>query len=139
FGMGLVPVWPMAWLFPLPVLAFAYRAPARATIVVAIGAWIVGSIGWAVFLRGALRVPIPIVAMLLLVPGVLFAGVVLLSRALLHRGAPWSAALAVPAAWTTGEVLTAVTSPHGTAGSFAYSQADVLPVVQLASVTGLFG
>ena len=30
-------------------------------------------------------------------------------------------------------------APHGTAGSLAYSQADVLTLVQLASVTGLAG
>jgi apolipoprotein N-acyltransferase len=30
-------------------------------------------------------------------------------------------------------------SPHGTFGCLAYSQTDVLPVVQLASVTGMWG
>src|SRR5437764_4347723 len=101
FGIGVVPVWPIAWLFPLPLLAVAYRAPVRAAVAVAMSAWLLGSFGWAVFLLGALHVPIPVVAMMLLVPGVLFCGVVVLSRALLHRGAVWCAALAVPATWAT--------------------------------------
>ena len=37
------------------------------------------------------------------------------------------------------ELLFARVSPHGTAGSLAYSQMDALPVVQIASVTGLWG
>jgi len=37
------------------------------------------------------------------------------------------------------EYLVSRSGPHGTFGSLGYSQTDLLPLVQLASVTGIFG
>jgi apolipoprotein N-acyltransferase len=68
-----------------------------------------------------------------------FAAAVLLFRALLLRGAPWSALLAFPAVWVTNEYVRNLVTPHGTAGSFAYSQLHFLPFLQLASITGPWG
>jgi len=70
---------------------------------------------------------------------VVFVLVVLAFRALVRRGAPWSAALCVPVLWVVFEFAGTRISPHGSAGSLAYSQADVLPIARLASVTGLSG
>ena len=72
-------------------------------------------------------------------PGAVFGLVVLLWRRLMLRGAAALAVIAAPAAWTSYEFLTSLVSPHGTFGDLAYEQMDVLPVVQLASVTGLLG
>jgi apolipoprotein N-acyltransferase len=74
-----------------------------------------------------------------LAPALSFALIVLLFRALLRRGAVWEAALAVPAGWVSYEYLLSVFSPHGTWGSVAYSEMNFLPVLQLASVTGIWG
>jgi apolipoprotein N-acyltransferase len=51
----------------------------------------------------------------------------------------WIAAFGFPLAWTTYEFLASLVSPHGTALSLAYTQVSVLPVIQLASVTGIWG
>jgi apolipoprotein N-acyltransferase len=47
--------------------------------------------------------------------------------------------LVFPAAVTTAEFLSASASAYGTAGSAAYSQYAGLPLLQLASVTGIWG
>jgi len=139
FGTGLDPSWPLAWLAPLPVLVIAVRASVTVTLGVALGAWVLGHLYLWMFLRGALRVPPPVVILVIAGPAVAFGLIVLVARALVRCRAPWSAALAVPAMWVTLEFVVARVSPHGTAGDLAYSQMDVLPVVQLASVTGLWG
>jgi apolipoprotein N-acyltransferase len=41
--------------------------------------------------------------------------------------------------WVSFEYLRNLTTPHGTAGSFAYSQLSFLPFLQLASITGPWG
>lgn len=138
-GAGLEPRWPLAWLAPLPVLAAAYRLPRWPAAGLAFSAWVLGWIPFGVFLLRSLGVPVVIVAITVVGPGIVFALVVLASRALLQRGAVWAAALAFPALWVSFELLLARTSPHGTAGSIAYSQADLLPLVQLVSITGLSG
>jgi apolipoprotein N-acyltransferase len=68
-----------------------------------------------------------------------FALSVLLFRALLLRGAPWTALLAIPSIWVSAEYARNLITPHGTAGSLAYSQLKFLPFLQLASITGPWG
>jgi apolipoprotein N-acyltransferase len=68
-----------------------------------------------------------------------FAAAVLLFRTLVLRGAVWSALLALPSLWVALEYLRNVATPHGTAGSLAYSQLSFLPFLQLASITGPWG
>src|SRR5437868_1658007 len=121
FGTGLEPLWPLAWVAPFPVLAIAYRTSTRLAVVTALGAWCLGYLAIAAFLGRTLHVPLPIVAVTVGIPGLVFVGTMLVSRALLHRGAPFAAALAFPALWVSFELLLARTSPHGTAGSVAYS------------------
>jgi len=60
-------------------------------------------------------------------------------RAVARRAGTLVTALAYPALVVTMEYLLSLGSPNGTFGSVAYSQADILAVVQLASVTGLWG
>lgn len=68
-----------------------------------------------------------------------FAADMLLFRALVRRGALWSALPAFPAAWVSFEYVRDLTTSYGTAGSFAYSQLNFLPFLQLASITGPWG
>ena len=64
---------------------------------------------------------------------------VLFTRSFLRRGSLFLAALAFPVYWVTYEYLTAMASPHSTWGNLAYTQMDFLPLIQIASVTGLWG
>lgn len=138
FGTGLSPWWPLVWLAPLPVLLFAARGE-RGVALVAVLSWLLGSLNLWNYLHGAGLIPIPILVLILGLPAVVFALAVSLFRALLRRGAPWTAWLAFPAAWVSFEYLLDVTSPHGTAGSLSYSQLKFLPLLQLASLTGPWG
>ncbi len=70
---------------------------------------------------------------------IVFAAAVLLFRALVLRGAVWSAVVALPASWVALEYLRNLTTPHGTGGSLAYSQLHFLPFLQIASITGPWG
>lgn len=51
----------------------------------------------------------------------------------------WGGVVAFPAAWTSYEFLMSLMSSDGTALNLAYSQAGMLPLIQLASVTGIWG
>jgi len=139
FGTGLTPVPWVTWLAPLPVLVLAHRAGARTAFVAASAAWLGGETAmWGYFL-GTVRIPPPMVVSMLVGSALLFGLVVLLSRALMLRGRPLSAAAVVPAAWVVVEWAVSVLSPNGAWWSLAYTQADVLPVLQTVSVTGPWG
>jgi len=134
-GLG---VWPLlAWLAPLPVLRYAHRETIPRTAFVAFAAHLLGSLNLFAYLATVL--PLGIVPLVLAIPSAGFAASVALGAFALQRIAPWAAVFAFPLAWTSFEFLVSLVSPHGTAISQAYSQTDVLALLQLVSLTGLFG
>jgi apolipoprotein N-acyltransferase len=139
FGNGLEPLWPLMWLFPLPLLLFALRSKWWAAALTTVAAMMLGNLNlWSYLVRG-LGLPVAAWVGIFLAASVGFALGVLLFRALVLRGAVWSGLLALPALWVTSEYVRNLTSPHGTAGSFAYSQLKFLAFLQLASITGPWG
>jgi apolipoprotein N-acyltransferase len=138
FGNGLNPIWPLVWLAPLPVLVFALRSSWRATAVTAFLSVILGSLNLWHYLR-VLHAPPSVWMIIFTIAALVFMVAVLLFRALVLRGAAWSALVAFPAAWVAYEYIRNVTTSGGTAGSFAYSQLHFLPFLQLASLTGPWG
>jgi len=139
FGNGLNPVWPLMWFAMLPVLWFALRSSWWSTAIVAVLSMMLGGLNMWGYLHHVLGAPALVWFAVYLVAAVAFAGGVLLFRALVLRGAVWSALLALPAAWVSLEYMRNLTTPHGTAGSLAYSQLSFLPFLQVASLTGPWG
>lgn len=139
FATGLEPVAALTWIAAWPVLVAAHRSGGWRGFALAFGAWCIGGAGLASYLHGTLSIPLPIVALALAIPALQFGLVVALSRALAARGRPLAAAIALPAAWVALDYLQSLGSPHGTFGNLAYTQLDLLPVVQMASLTGVWG
>jgi apolipoprotein N-acyltransferase len=139
FGMSLHPIWLLMWLAPIPVLWFAGRSPVLLSFVVAAAAWLCGALSWWSYLRDYVEAPFVASATALAVPSVLFAGAVLLWRRLLLGGHLWTAVLSLPAAITAIGFIGQILSPNSTFGNIAYSQMDFLPLLQIASITGIWG
>jgi apolipoprotein N-acyltransferase len=137
-GNGLTPVWPLLWFAPLPVLLFALRGSLWSTGAVAFFAVFISGLNFWHYLR-VLGAPPVAWAIVFGTGALIFAAIVLVFRALARRHAFWSALLAVPAMWVSFEYIRNLTTPHGTAGSFAYSQLSFLPFLQVASLTGPWG
>jgi apolipoprotein N-acyltransferase len=139
FGNGLHPAWPLMWIAIVPVLLFSLRGSAWATAATAIAAMMLGYLSLWSYFTTTLGMPAFAWLAVFLSASVGFAAAVLLFRARVLRGAVWSALLALPAGWVTLEYVRSVTTPHGSAGSLAYSQLQFLPFLQLASITGPWG
>ncbi|GAA1287127.1 apolipoprotein N-acyltransferase [Planotetraspora silvatica] len=139
FGTGLHPVWWLTWLAPLPVLFLARRAGGGTAFAAGALVWLAGQAQmWPYFTR-TLEMPPALAAALIIGPALCYGLGVLLFRTLLVRGRPLLAAAAVPAVWVTTEYAMDLAGPHGAWWSLAYTQADFLPVLQTASVTGVWG
>src|ERR1700691_5212202 len=139
WGNGLMPVWPLMWVAPLPVLlyALASRAWWRSGMV-AFAAWLVGGLNLLGYMRHGC-VPFLGGLMAFGVEALVFALGVLLMRGLARRGAVWSAWVALPAVWVTFEYVRNLLWPHGSGACIAYSQLNFLPFLQLASLAGPWG
>ena len=137
-GTGLHPLWWLTWLAPLPILLIAPRLGGWSAFFAAAVAWYVGSLNlWHYLLANFAT--IPLVVVFSAIPSCLFALDVLLWRTFVLRGSPWKAAVAYPAFWVAFEYLYNLVSPNATFGNLAYTQMDFLPVLQIASVAGIWG
>lgn len=138
FGTGLHPLWWLTWLAPIPVLLVAPRLSHRAAFAVAFLAWAAGGLNLWRYFRVSLSAPLLITLAVIVVPAVVFALDVCLYRWLIGKST-WRAALVFPSFWVFYEFFSELTSIHSTFGNLAYSQMDFLPVLQVASVTGIWG
>jgi apolipoprotein N-acyltransferase len=136
-GTGLHPQWWAAWLAPVPPLLYAYRSKAVAACLVAFTAYAAGSTNLLLYFR-VLELPIAIRILALTGPSVVFALGILLSRTLFLRRQYFLAIVALPTVWVSFEYLNSL-GANGTALNLAYSQMNFLPILQLASVTGIWG
>src|ERR1022692_4750411 len=136
-SIGLGEFWPAAWIAPIPVLLVAFRSSWRTAALAAFAAYFLGSLNLFAFL--AKIAPVLLLVAELAVIALIFAAAVLVARFAVRRLPGWASAFAFPAAWTSYKFLSSLVSPHSTSLSLAYAQTDVLPLIQIASVTGLWG
>ena len=122
----------------LPVLLIAPRVRWPWAAGAAAAGWVIGQSGLWAYFTTTLEMPPPIVVGVLACYPLLAVGGTVLFRALIRQGRPVAAALAVPAVWTAGEYLLSF-QPHGAWLSLGYTQAGVLPVLQVAAVAGVWG
>lgn len=139
FGTGLHPWWPCMWFAGLPVLLFVCRSSAWSAGVAAFVAWGLGGLNMWPYFSGVLHVSAGTQIVIFTMSPLWFVVAAMLFRALVRRKAFWSATFAFPAAWIAFEYVINLISPHGTFGSYSYSQLNFLPILQVASVTGPWG
>jgi apolipoprotein N-acyltransferase len=135
FGTGLHPLWLLTWLAPIPVIAFAYRS--RPVAGFATAAYAFGALNLFAYFR-ILEVPTAIRVLAFVGPAMIFGAGVALSAAFFRRNRPLEAALALPCLWVAFEFAFSF-GKDGTALNLAYSQMNCLPLIQIASVTGIWG
>ena len=136
-GSGLAPIWLCTWLASVPVLWFAPQVSARHAFFVSATAYSLGGLNEWSYSR--LVLPTWLVTSLLLFGGCLFGLGVLLFRGRIMRRKIWQAVFIFPAFWAIVTYLISIISIHGTFGDIGYSQMNFLPVVQVASITGISG
>ncbi len=138
-GTGLHPVWWLMWFATVPVLLLSPRVGAWRAFWVSVLAWFFGALNMWHYLRTLLGVPIVAVLLSFIIPGCFFGLAVLAFRAFVRRGALWQAVFAFSSIWVAFEYLAETFSPHSTFGNLGYTQMDCLPLLQIVSLTGIWG
>jgi apolipoprotein N-acyltransferase len=128
----------LLWVALAPVVGVGLRTTITRASLAACIAGTIGGLGLLVVYRGT---PLPALGLALgaLVSGILLAFVVAAARLAGDRLGAAAFVLAFATGATIVDCAAARLSPHGTAGSQAYSQASFLPLLQLAAWTGLWG
>ena len=134
-GFGRWMVAPAAWLAPVFLLHYAREAPLGGLVVL----WLVLVLAAGASNRGV--IPLKGLGYGGVVAGIAAAMTVpfLMDRLFAAQpGGVWST-LVFPVTWTAVGFLTARFNPFGTWGMLAYTQHGIGPLMQLASVTGIWG
>lgn len=134
FGRWTIPV--ADWLVPLFLIRFTRGIEPLAG---ALAVWLVLWIAISISNRNILHVPgMAFFAVSAIIAGS-FTLPYLVDRLITPHLNGFAGTLVFPLAWVTMELILARTNPFGTWGAVAYSQYGNLPLMQLASVTGLGG
>ncbi len=129
--------WFLLWLAPVPVLIVALDLSGRKAFAISFLAYLIGRISWFTYLITVATI-IPAILFTLLLP-LIFALIVTVTRWIVLKTKFRIGIFAFPVFFTAFEFLLISFSSDGTAGSIAYSQANFLPVIQIASITGILG
>ena len=135
--VGLQPIWWLAWIAPAPLLVLAFASSAAAARWLTLLAALIGaSVNFRYF---SLLMPLPAALLAVLGQALLWMFVVGVSRRIVLRHQSWWTVFAYPVLWVALDTLMAALLPDGNWASLAYSQAAVLPVLQVTSLFGLAG
>ena len=131
--------WWAAWIAPIPVLYLSLRISGWQTFGAAFASYLIGWCNWIPYLHTIL--PLPVILLVIILFSLPMALVVALARKIILRcNLPPVANLFVyPVLSTSVEYLQFLLSRDGTFGSIAYTQCNFLPIIQIASVTGILG
>jgi apolipoprotein N-acyltransferase len=129
----------LLWLAPVPVLAVAPRLRASGAFLLGSFAWLIGEMNQWNYVTHEIEMPLQIVILFFVIPAVAFGFGVLFMRSFFRRGSLFLGSLAFPVYWVAYEYLTEIGSPHSTWGNLAYTQMNCLPIIHVASITGLWG
>ncbi len=129
--------WYLMFLAPIPILIVAFSLPAKQAFSISFLAYLIGRMSWFFYLVTVATI-IPAILFTLLIP-LIFALIVTGTRWIVLKSKFGTAIFAFPLLFTAYEFLLITFSPDGTAASIAYTQANFLPVIQIASITGILG
>src|SRR5580765_2978563 len=129
--------WWLLWIAPLPVLIVAFQSSWKKAFAISFIAYLIGRLSWLGYLINVATLVPAIISIIALC--LVFSLIVLISRYVVLKCGLWKAVFAYPVFFTIFEFLLQSFSKDGSAASIAYSQSDFLPLVQIASVTGISG
>jgi apolipoprotein N-acyltransferase len=127
----------LMWIAPVLVLFISLRTSWKVAFSAALVVSFIGRLSWYGYLTSVISV-VPTL-LFMLVASLIFAGIVVGARKIIITTNEWYSVFAFPVFVTVFEFVLIKFAPDGTAGSIAYSQLNYLPVIQIASVTGILG
>jgi apolipoprotein N-acyltransferase len=125
-----------AWLAPVFLLRFVRTHSPRFGLLVA---WLVLSGAFVFQFRGMVPLPYMWYLVLAAVYGLVETVPFALDRIAAHRIGGFRSTLVLPCSWVVTEYLVATFTPYGSWGAAAYSQHENLTLLQILSITGLYG
>lgn len=127
----------LLWIAPTPVIYISLSVSPAKAFWTAFTAYLLGWLSWILYLIKV--APVILVIIFSITIPLIFALSILAARKIGLKYNRWWTIFTFPVLWTTFEFLLINFSSDGTFGSIAYTQSNFLPVIQVASLTGILG
>jgi apolipoprotein N-acyltransferase len=137
FVVGLHPIWWLVWFAPVPLLLVAFRFSSQEARWIVTLAAIIGTSGNFHYFR--LVMPLPTVIAVIAAQSLLWAFLIMITRSVVVRYQAWWTVFVFPVFCVAADTLMAALLPDGNWASLAYSQANLLPILQITSLLGTAG
>jgi apolipoprotein N-acyltransferase len=129
--------WYLLWLAPIPILLISFKYTAKTIFFISFISYLIGRLSWFSYLVTVATL-IPAIVFTIALP-LVFALIMIITRTAIIKTNSRYAIFAFPVFFTAFEWLLIKFSPDGTAATIAYSQLNFLPLIQIASITGILG
>lgn len=130
--------WVLMWLAPLPVCLYALRSSWLATFFVGFLAFFIGNAAEPfVYLHTDL--PITVFLYGVILDAFIYAILLILFRFVALRSQHWLSSFVFAGGWVAHDFISSLWMGGATYSNIAYTQLLNLPVLQLASITGILG
>lgn len=130
--------WILMWFMPLPICLYALKKTWVATFIAGFIVFLIGSISEP-FIYWHTALPIAVFLYSAVLNAFVYALLLLLFRFIALRTKHWTSSFVLAGGWVVYDFLTALYSGGATYSNIAYTQLLNLPVLQLASITGIWG
>lgn len=141
FYLGLLvnPCWFLVWIYPAPILLYSFNSSRQKTILVSFAAFATASISVIVpeFNRSLLPTPLEVVPSIL--HSLMFTAFVVLNRYSIRRVPFWLAPFILPVFFTAYQFIWNFSTLSNFIHFGVSTQANYLPLLQVASITGPVG
>jgi apolipoprotein N-acyltransferase len=139
FATGLADYWPLLWLAPTPVLIYALTHKRLESFIVAIIAFTLGSFAAELSLYWGTIYPIYAGIFGAFFNGVFFGIVVILTRRCAKRLPAWLSVFSFASLWCAYQFIWALMHNGNLTNTAVVSQMPALPLMQILSITGIWG
>jgi apolipoprotein N-acyltransferase len=127
----------LLWLAPVPLLVLSFSISPKHLFVISFLSYLIGKLSWFYYLE-TVAGKLPALIFTVLLP-LIFALLVNITQRTIKKFDSWLAVFTFPIFVTAFEWIMIHFSYDGSASSIAYTQMDFLPIIQIASITGILG
>jgi apolipoprotein N-acyltransferase len=125
--------WCFSWIALVVLCLYALKRSLVSSFIVAFFSYLLGSVNPHAVL------PIIVYWPLITLNAISFATVLVIFGYIADRWKGWDTSFIFASGLAAQEFIVSLYSPHGTVSSIAYTQISNLPIIQVASITGIWG
>ncbi|KAB8029060.1 nitrilase-related carbon-nitrogen hydrolase [Fluviispira multicolorata] len=124
----------LLWIAPIPIFIYSFFNSYKRTFILAFSSFILGGLSYYKYFND-----FPSIIFSILEYSLFFSVIIILCKFLFQKIRKWYVIFFPPSCYSLYEYCSSLVSKNGTINSLSYTQIDFQLLIQLASITGIYG